>query len=418
MGTLRTARHRGAAVALLLPVIIGMAGCGAQDKAGAGKTGTGKAVYGQPLAEQFQAATDATRDAGTAAFVSTLTYGAAGGDAVQEAKGSQDYERGTALAELGLVAGRHFPAKALEFLRASGPDGKQTVATAEDDVYVRQGDSAWLKYTPEAVNELGEATGVIAAHAAGDVAPYSGTLADLVPRVIPREKPERREDGSRVYRLTALPEVAAELLPRDLQSLQHDWGTDPVPLTVRLDADGRLAAATADLGPVLARLHEQKVLVEVKQLRASYRLGDFGKPVKSGGPDQGGRPVEDARKVLAPLGSVKDGRCAGTGGTGLGGTAVVRPVDCADRHDLRVLAQVTVDRTLPGKQDIANGDVYARGACERALADAPEAWRRGGAYADGYSLVGSSRVGSSFGMGGGGAETTVTGDYTCYLRTA
>lgn len=93
-------------------------------------------------------------------------------------------------------------------------------------------------------------------------------------------------------------------------------------------------------------------------------------------------------------------------------------MDCADRHDLRVLAQVKVDRTLPGKQDIANGDVYARVACERALADAPEAWRRGGAYADGYRLVGSSRVGSSFGMGGGGAETTVTGDYTCYLRTA
>ncbi|MFJ8867433.1 hypothetical protein ACIRD6_16970 [Streptomyces sp. NPDC102473] len=399
-------------IALLLPVLIGTAGCGAGEK-----TPAGEAVYGQPLAEQFQAATDATRDAGTAAFVSTLTYGTAGGDAVQEAKGSQDYERGTALVELGFSAGRHFPARALEFLRSSDPDGEQTVATSEDDVYVRQGDSAWLKYTPEAVNELGEATGVIAEHAAGDVAPYSGTLADLVPRVIPREKPEHREDGSRVYRVTALPEVAAELLPRDLQGLQHDWGTDPVRLTVRLDAEGRLAAMTADLGPVLARLQEQKVLVEVKQLRASYRLGDFGEPVKPGGPDRGGR-VEDARKVLAPIASLEDGRCATHGGTGLGTTVVVRPVGCTARHDLRVLAQVKVDRALPGTQDIANGDGYARVECERALAAAPAGWKRGGTYAEGFSLVGFSKVGSSFGMGGGGAETTVTGDYTCYLRTA
>ncbi|MET8922619.1 hypothetical protein ABZW26_09460 [Streptomyces sp. NPDC004623] len=57
MGTLKTARHRGAAVALLLPVIIGVAGCGTGEKAE-----VGKAVYGLPLAEQFQAATDATRE--------------------------------------------------------------------------------------------------------------------------------------------------------------------------------------------------------------------------------------------------------------------------------------------------------------------------------------------------------------------
>ncbi|MFJ8860222.1 hypothetical protein ACIRD8_17505 [Streptomyces sp. NPDC102451] len=224
MGTLRAARHRGAAVALLLPVIIGMAGCGAGDKAEAGK-----AVYGLPLAEQFQAATGATRDAGTAAFVST-------------------------------------------------------------------------------------------------------------------------------------------------------------------------------------------------QLRASYRLGDFGKPVKSGGPDQGGRPVEDAREVLVPIASLKAGRCATTGDTGLGTTVVVRPVDCTARHDLRVLAQEKVDRTLPGKRQIVNGDAYARAQCERAYAAAPKDWRRGGRYADWFSFVGESSVSVSVVVGrtagAGGTTTEVTGDYTCYLRTA
>ncbi|MGW0779452.1 hypothetical protein [Streptomyces sp. NPDC002913] len=411
---MRTGRHWRATVALLLPAIVGAAGCAAEDR-----PEPGEAVYGLPLAEQFQGATDATREAGTAAFVSTLVYGAAGGDAVHQAKGGQDYERGTSLVTLGLTAGRHFPADDLEFLREAAPEGKQSVATAEDDVYVRPGaDSAWLRYTPEAVNGLGETTGVVAAHAAGDTAPYSGTLADLVPRVIPREKPERREDGSRVYRVTALPEVAAELLPRNLQSLQHDWGTESVRLTVRLDAEGRLASATADLGPVLARLHEQRLLREVKQLRASYELSAFGEPVKGKGPEAGGRPVEDAGKVLAPIGTLDDGRCATTADTGLGTTTVVRPVDCGDRHELRVLAQVKVDRVLPGKQDIANGDSYARVECERALAAAPEDWQRGGAYAQGFGLVGSSQVGSRFSMGRGGAKTTVAGDYTCFLRAS
>lgn len=209
-------------ITLLLPVLIGTAGCGAGEKAPAGE-----AVYGQPLAEQFQAATDATREEGTAAFVSTLTYGTAGGDAVQRARGSQDYERGTARADLDLDAPRTFPKGTLELLRGSAPEGKQVLATADDDVYVRSGSSAWLKFTPEAVSKLGEATGEVAGHAAGDAAPYSGTLADLVPRAIPREAPERRADGSRVYRVDLLPEVAAELLPRHLRGAGEAWGPSP-----------------------------------------------------------------------------------------------------------------------------------------------------------------------------------------------
>ncbi|WP_327114479.1 hypothetical protein OG206_10135 [Streptomyces sp. NBC_01341] len=408
MGTLNTARHRRAAAALLLPVIIGMAGCAAEDKAPAGE-----AVYGRPLAEQFQAATDATRDAGTAVFSSTLTYGAAGGDAVDRTRGSLDYARGTSFAKLGLDADRHFPAGLRERLGAADPKGGRVLATSGEDVYVRHGASSWLKFTPRAVNELGESTGVIAAHAAGDAAPYSGTLADLVPRLIPREKPVRKADGSRVYAVTALPEVASELLPRDLQSLQGDWGLDPVDVTVRLDADGRLSSATADLGPVLDRLHEQRELLGVKRLRAAFALSAFGEPVKGKGPS-GGKGAEDAAEVLAPVAGLADGRCATTGDTGLGAAEVVRPVDCAKPHDLRVLGHVKVDRTLPGDPDVRGGDGYARTACERVYAAAPKDWRRGGAYADGFSVMGDSEV--TLTVGQGGTETTVTGAYTCYLQ--
>ncbi|MEU1127361.1 hypothetical protein ABZ371_28190 [Streptomyces sp. NPDC005899] len=408
MGTLKTVRHRRAAAALLLPALIGAAGCGTGDRPDAGR-----AVYGLPLAEQFQAATDATRGAGTAAFVSTLTYGAAGGDAVQRAEGTQDYARGTSRVDLVFGAGRRFPARSLAYLRQSAPDGRQTLATADEDVYVRQGTSAWLKYTPEAVNALGEATGVIAAHAAGDAAPYSGTLADLVPRVIPREKPERREDGSRVYRVTVLPEVAAELLPRDLQSLQQDWGAEPVRLTVRLDSHGRLASATADLTPVLARLHEREVLADVTRLRAEYRIGAFGEPVKGKGPEGGGEPVKDARTVLVALAAIADGRCADAGGTGLGTVAVARPVDCADRHDLRVVSQVEVDRTFPGEHEDMSAYRYGLEQCHHDWAAAPDAWERGTGAPE---VIGTSDLTVS--TSGGASETAVTGRYTCYVTSS
>lgn len=59
-------------IALLLPLLVGTPGCGAGEKAPAGV-----AVHGQSLAEQLLAATDATREAGTAAFLSTPTYGTA-----------------------------------------------------------------------------------------------------------------------------------------------------------------------------------------------------------------------------------------------------------------------------------------------------------------------------------------------------
>ncbi|MFG2590156.1 hypothetical protein [Streptomyces sp. NPDC048438] len=401
-------------ITLLLPVLIGTAGCGAGEKAPAGE-----AVYGQPLAEQFQAAAGATREAGTAAFVSMLTYGAAGGDAVQRARGSQDYERGTARAELGLDAPRTFPEGTLELLRGSAPKGKQVLATADDDVYVRSGSSAWLKYTPEAVNKFGEATGEVAGHAAGDAAPYSGTLADLVPRAIPREAPERRADGSRVYRVDLLPEVAGELLPRHLRGAGDAWGTESVGLTVRLDADGRLTSASADLAPVLAALHNQGMLLEVKRLRATYELTAFGEPVKR--PFDDGEPVEDAVEVLASVDTLTRGRCATTDGTGLGTEEIVRPVDCADRHDIRVLGQVEVDRVFPGQPIIGSTDRYGKEECERADAAAPKDWRRGGRYADGFRVQGESEVSVSVAMDGdpgNGTETTVTGSYTCYLTVA
>ncbi|MER5897256.1 septum formation family protein [Streptomyces sp. NPDC001876] len=401
---METARRWGAVLALT-SALVGTAACGADNDAEAGES-----VYGLPLAEQFHAATEATRKAGTAAFVSTLTYGTTTGDAVQRTEGSLDYGRGTSLAAVSLTVDRRFHRTAAQFVGEPGTTVEQTLATDGDDVYVRDGTSPWLRYTPEAVSGLGETTRAVAAHAAGDVAPYSGTLADLVPRTIPRQEPERQTDGSRLYRVTALAEVAAEILPPGLQTAE---GGDPVELTVRLDSEGRLTEVTADLGPVLVGMHEENFLTgSIRSLRATYELSAFGDPVRHKKPGKG---VEDALKALAPVGGLKAGQCAATD-TGLGSNGVVRPVDCAESHDMRVLAQTEVDRTFPGDRAEKNGNEYADEQCRRAYDKAPAAWLRGAVRKDGFSYIGSSDTTVS--VGAGKTETSVTGAYTCYVVTS
>ncbi|MFE3515575.1 hypothetical protein [Streptomyces sp. NPDC059166] len=409
---MKTVRRRGIALVVLLPVLIGVAGCGAQDE-----PEPGKAVYGRPLAEQFRAATDSTHGAGSAAFVATLTYGTEDGEAVQRTQGVLDYAGWTARATLGFDAPSTFPQETLEYIRG-GAGEKQELATADEDVYVRVS-GAWLRYTPEAVNRFGEDAGDVAWHAAGDAAPYSGTLADFVPRTAPGGAPERRADGSRVYRASLLPEVAQEILPAHLRAVGSEWGTGSVGMTVKLDADGRLSSATADLTPVLTVLHDQGVLVDVERLSATYRLRAFGEPVKAKAPSAGGGKVEDAGKVLSVIGSLEAGRCANTDGTGLGSRRIVRPVDCSGRHEFRVVGQVEVDRSFPGKVAVGNGDRYGMEACDRAEARARQDWRKGGTYAGAVTAVGESEVSVSVTMDGtgNGTATQVKGSYTCLLTT-
>ncbi|MEW2636352.1 septum formation family protein [Streptomyces sp. NPDC048389] len=112
---------------------------------------------------------------------------------------------------------------------------------------------------------------------------------------------------------------------------------------------------------------------------------------------------------------MKGGRCAALD-TGMTGPAVVRPVDCATPHDIRVFAQVSVDRTFPGQKEIEDGRKYASELCDAACADAPAGWVRGSRSPGKYMIHGSSSVGVSHGAGR--TETSLTGDYTCYVRTS
>ncbi|WP_267245623.1 hypothetical protein [Streptomyces sp. PR69] len=330
-------------------------------------------------------------------------------------EGSQNYVADTSLATSGLRVDADFPESAERHLGVPGTTDRRTLATVADDVYAQRASSAWLRFSPVTAGELGPAASSFTAYAAGDAAPFSGTLADLVPRTIPRQEPRRQPDGSRVYRVTALPEVAAELLPGNLRAVARKWGPDPVWLTVTLDAKGRLAKATADLGPVLARLHDRKVLSGVTRLDASYELTAFGEPVRYRVPGEDGARVEAAEAVLAPVGTLKGGQCAAAD-TGLDTIGAVRPVGCSEPHDLRVFAQTSVDLTFPGKKEADSGKDYGDEQCGRAYAEAPGEWLRGSGAEGPYSFTGSTSVVVS--TGAGKTETTVSGAYTCYTVTS
>lgn len=392
---------------VLLPALVGAVSCASGSTAA-----PGEAVYGRPTAEQFQAATEATQQAGTARFVSTLTFTTATAKVVHRTVGSQDYAARTSRAAVSLRLPRDFPESAAKLLGEPGKAVERTLVTAGDDVYFRRDASSWLRYTPAAFNELGDSTNDLAVHAAGDAAPYGGTLADLVPRTIPREEPKREADGSRVYRVTALPEMAAELLPENLPNGPGEEGSDPVELSVRLDAEGRLNEVTADLGPLLKSLHKDKILLGVTHLNASYSLSAFGEPVQH---DKPGKGVEDAEKALAPLGTLKGGQCAAFD-TGLPTREVARPVDCQEKHDIKVFAQVSVDRTFPGQKWSADGDRYARQQCRQAFDKAPEHWMRGNRHQGKFAFTGSASV--SVSHGAGVTTTSLTGDYTCFIVTS
>lgn len=395
---MKIAGRWGVALAVL-PVVVGAAACGA-----GGSADPGAAVYGEPLAEQFHAATAATHEAGTSRFVSTVTWTTSEGKTVQHHSGTQDYAARTAGATLELqVPGGGDPGT-----KVLGGPSRKVMATAGDDVYLQREESGWLRFTPAALSALGSATDELTAHAAGEVAPFSGTLADLVPRTVPREEPRREKDGSRVYRVTALQQMAAELLPSSVPGVER-WGDEQVPLTVRLDSEGRLSEVTADLKPLLDVMHDSGVMKEVTGLQASYRLSDFGAPVEHRTP---GEDAEEAEKTVARLDALEAGACADLD-TGMATREVVRTVGCAEPHDILVIAQVTVDEVVPGRK-AEPGEHYAKEKCEAATAEAPESLlgeeRRSGRV---LAYAGSAQTGTQ--VGGGEVSTTVQGQYTCFV---
>ncbi|MGW5424002.1 hypothetical protein [Streptomyces sp. NPDC003943] len=413
MGTTHTLRQ-GAAAALLLTALVGCQSGGAGDAKGAASPSpSGTPVFDVRLDGQLAAATRATSAAGSSAFTWTLSYGSAGGTAVDRTTGTQDYAKDTAHAERILDIPRRFPENAAAEI--GGRPGAAHVTEAYEiqgnqvDYRTRQG--GWLRYSSQASMDVVDLFGGILTRA-GDAAPYGGTLAEVVRNSYARKQPVKGADGSRTYELAIEPRTADDALPASIEpSPAYFRSTARAALTVVLDGQGRLTRASADYTPLLKALHQDGVLKGVTSLKAEYVLTGHGStevPAPAAG--KSGR-LEEAEKALTPLLKLKPGAC-GSADTGLAGSlALVRAVPCGTGADLRVFGQVKIEESIEGNPT-GVADKKAGERCGGRFDSAPAAWVRDARPAGTYYTYGAGSSSSSY----TGPDVDIEGDYTCYVQ--
>ncbi|WP_435610610.1 hypothetical protein [Streptomyces sp. C10-9-1] len=409
-------RRRRTAVLGALPILLGALSC-ETGGSGTAAPAPGAAVFSLPPAQQLRAAAEATRRAGTATFVGTLALSSAAGTAVEHTTGAMDFAESRSRAEVSLEVAGAFPEDAAAALgggrEAPGP---LSLATDGGDVFARGEDSAWLRFTPGAVEEFGGAVAAFSEHSASPAAPYGGTLADLVPSAVAERAPEERADGSRRYRVTVPARTAAKALPAALRPGTAERGGEQVPLTVELDGLGRITRVDADFGPLLAALRQEGLPEGVTDVRGTLELGALGEPTAYRLPGRDGAGVEDARKVLTPLREFAAGSCAARepvlAAAPLTRASPLRTADCDAAHDLRVLARFGPGEPPAGQHPVGGAESATR--CAGALARAPEEWRRE-ARRDGAALVVAVEPPAAAARPGAAGTGGTTGGTTCVV---
>ncbi|MEU8538839.1 hypothetical protein AB0C52_02390 [Streptomyces sp. NPDC048717] len=418
MGTRNDHRagRRRVAVAALLPLLL-VAGCGPGGSGAAAESEPPKPtptpVYEVSLGGQLAAVTRATKEAGNAAFTSTLSYGSARGTAVDRSTGTQDYTANTARVERVFKVPRTFPGQAAADMfgsRSGGPAVRETYAIhgSEVDFRTRQGD--WLRYSSRGPKELTDLMDGLLQRA-GDAAPYGGTLAELVRISREEEQPVKGADGSRTYKLGVPPSTARYGLPISVGNmLVGSTDSHTVDLTVVADDKGRLLKATADYTPVLDVLRKAGMPRAITSVKAEYVLTGHGATKVPAAGDRDGK-TEDAAKVLRPLAETKPGACGSTD-TGLDDVELIRAVACGAHADLRVFGQLKFKESIEGDDGFAFAEKRSSDLCGRKFGAAPSAWVRDARPTGTYYANGSPTVS----IGSNNAE--VEGDYTCYVRVS
>ncbi|MEU2516139.1 hypothetical protein [Streptomyces syringium] len=369
-------------------------------------------VFDAEQSMQLLKARDVTRQSGLTRFTSTVVVGSAGGDAVETAKGEQDWGRGTAYAERTMSIPDDFPARAAERL---GPPGAETFAIVARQVLVRDG-AAWLNYRPVGVGPVADAIRSLQV-VAGETAPYGGTLAEVIASARPQGRPVVRDDGGRDYRAVVPGGVASKALP-ELGRMKDDWNSEKdkgqngmFPLEIRLDAQGRVSRATMDLTPLIAHMRD---VDGVKSIRATYELSGYGGRPTRLLPDRA--EAQDATKTLTLIGELASGDCALTA-PGLPSVSMVRVVPCDRPHSLRVFGQLPVD--VRGSEAVDGQAAMDRAGqgCREEFRAAPEEWRREAVPAGRYRMTGGSRFTGHYGASGE-SHSKLKGHITCYIRTS
>ncbi|MFF2773541.1 hypothetical protein ACFVU3_01405 [Streptomyces sp. NPDC058052] len=408
---MKSRRRTAATVVALLPLLAAAVGCqasGGEEPAAKAPSPTGKPVFAERLADQLSAATRATAATGSARFTSTLSYGSAAGTAVETTAGVLDYAADTARVERSYTVPRGFPAEsAVQLGLESGARARQAFAVDGNDVSYRTAAGTWLRYEASASQGFTDEARPVLSYA-GEAAPWGGTLAEVVREVDPERAPATGADGRRTYRLDVHSRAADVILPADLGFALVKGTADDVPMTVVLDADGRLLSAEADYGPLLRELRAKGYLPGVTSLRAAYTLTGYGEQTVPGIP--AGERVEDAERATAALGGLKPGACGSTD-TGLGTVDRVRPVPCGKGADVRVFGRHKVEETVRGEDPVGRGRALAAERCGEDFDTVPAAWTEGARPAGTYMVAGEETSSYAY----TGPDASVSGDFTCYV---
>ncbi|MEU9864558.1 hypothetical protein AB0D99_27150 [Streptomyces sp. NPDC047971] len=357
----RLARTAAALAAASLP----LTACAGPDDSGAAKPAA-HPVFSQPIDRQIFLALRHTQKAGNAELRQTLTFTSRQGKAVQTLTGRVDFAGSRGEAASAWRVPRNFPEDARATIlgslpgRTTGdPSSRYTVDT--QTIHYRPASAGyWLRYTGD-IKPLWGVDSI--SHLRGSEAAVGGTLLEALGTA---EATAQSGTAGRSYTATFPLTTAMSLFPYDLREefvprpLNNTVRTPPIPVTVDVDADGRITRARADLSALLTKERES-ALAEVTALHAELTLGGFG----ASKPNAAATPAErtlDAGTAVVAMYDTRTGDCMDFN-TGLRQHRLVTRVPCTGSYDGKVLGQHKLTGDWPGTRS-------AKDRAGRACADA------------------------------------------------
>ncbi|WP_370412159.1 hypothetical protein [Streptomyces fradiae] len=201
----------------------------------------------------------------------------------------------------------------------------------------------------------------------GTEAPVGGTLLEVLGGA------EATGRQGLNYRATAPLDPVSNMLPvevsEQLTSERYTPGiarTKTVPLTVSLDAQGRLSRVSADLSGMLGK--KGSVFPDATALTVELSLDGYGGAKPATRPEG---PVVEAAKSVRSIHKVKPGRCIDFS-TGQRDITLVAEVPCAKPHDGRLFSHASYSGgAYPGEPA---AEKEANRACDRAYVRASDDW--------------------------------------------
>ncbi|WP_137989793.1 septum formation family protein [Streptomyces vilmorinianum] len=401
----RTAAALAAASLLLTACGGGADDGGAEPKASPSQ----HPVFDQPLDRQVFLALRETQKAGTASFTQTLTFESRKGRAVQTVSGRLDFARGVGEATVSWRIPEKFDERAKETLlgrtpgRGHGDTSGSYLIDRQQIRYRAESSPYWLAYS--SADTLGVFGDDPIDHLRGTESPVGGMLLEGISGA--KAQKQHPAGAGRDYRAELPHTVTQEMFPRDLSNelrtpLYVAPGVEEAghPLTVSVDAQGRITHGRADLTGLLEK--EGGVFAGMTSLTMELTLSGYGASQPATTPTG---KVRKAAEAVLPVAEVKAGNCVDFN-TGQREAQSVVSVPCAEPHDGRVWAQKSLgERAYPGA---AAARSAARDACRDAYRAAPSSWTKESVQAGRYWYMWSSER---------AWRDAGAGRVTCYVET-